>query len=167
MIILQREKSIELPIMKYEVSVWFASQWIHRRQCFCLIRLTLVSRTAERNQTLLPAGFLLYIHLLCISHLPAATDAKCKMLQIDLSRPCLSFAFQSSRDLICFLQLDNVNIYYGSDFKSKHKAPTDFCFVLKVKKKELYIYKKFQISNLDFLDDLVSSGTSEGSMSLN
>ncbi|CAG5896111.1 unnamed protein product [Menidia menidia] len=38
---------------------------------------------------------------------------------------------KSSRDLICFVQFDNVNVYYGGDFKSKYKAPTDFCFVLK------------------------------------
>uniref|UniRef100_A0A3Q1BRA3 Amyloid beta A4 precursor protein-binding family B member 1-interacting protein n=1 Tax=Amphiprion ocellaris TaxID=80972 RepID=A0A3Q1BRA3_AMPOC len=39
---------------------------------------------------------------------------------------------KSSRDLVCFIQFDNVNVYYGKDFKSKYKAPTDFCFVLKV-----------------------------------
>lgn len=39
---------------------------------------------------------------------------------------------QSSRDLVCFVQLDNLNVYYGKDFRSKYKAPTDFCFVLKV-----------------------------------
>ncbi|KAG7525600.1 amyloid beta A4 precursor protein-binding family B member 1-interacting [Solea senegalensis] len=38
---------------------------------------------------------------------------------------------KSSRDLVCFLQFDNVNVYYAKDFRSKHKAPTDFCFVLK------------------------------------
>nr|XP_020458025.1 amyloid beta A4 precursor protein-binding family B member 1-interacting protein-like isoform X2 [Monopterus albus] len=38
---------------------------------------------------------------------------------------------KSSRDLICFVQFDNVNVYYGKDFKNKYKAPTDFCFVLK------------------------------------
>lgn len=38
---------------------------------------------------------------------------------------------KSSRDLVCFVQFDNMNVYYGKDFKTKHKAPTDFCFVLK------------------------------------
>ncbi|XP_062235772.1 amyloid beta A4 precursor protein-binding family B member 1-interacting protein [Platichthys flesus] len=38
---------------------------------------------------------------------------------------------KSSRDLVCFQQFDNVNVYYGKDFKNKYKAPTDFCFVLK------------------------------------
>ncbi|AWP21043.1 putative amyloid beta A4 precursor protein-binding family B member 1-interacting protein [Scophthalmus maximus] len=38
---------------------------------------------------------------------------------------------KSSRDLVCFLQFDNVNVYYGKDFKGKYKAPTDFCFLLK------------------------------------
>lgn len=38
---------------------------------------------------------------------------------------------KSSRDLVCFVQFDNVNVYYGQDYKSKYKAPTDFCFVLK------------------------------------
>uniref|UniRef100_A0A3B4AK17 Amyloid beta A4 precursor protein-binding family B member 1-interacting protein n=1 Tax=Periophthalmus magnuspinnatus TaxID=409849 RepID=A0A3B4AK17_9GOBI len=49
---------------------------------------------------------------------------------------------KSSRDLVCFVQFDNVNVYYGQDFKSKYKAPTDFCFVLKhpqIQKESQYI----------------------------
>ncbi|KAF3703768.1 Amyloid beta A4 precursor protein-binding family B member 1-interacting protein [Channa argus] len=49
---------------------------------------------------------------------------------------------KSSRDLICFVQFDNVNVYYGKDFKNKYKAPTDFCFVLKhpqIQKESQYI----------------------------
>uniref|UniRef100_A0A667YD22 Amyloid beta A4 precursor protein-binding family B member 1-interacting protein n=1 Tax=Myripristis murdjan TaxID=586833 RepID=A0A667YD22_9TELE len=49
---------------------------------------------------------------------------------------------KSSRDLVCFVQFDNVNVYYGKDFKSKYKAPTDFCFVLKhpqIQKESQYI----------------------------
>ncbi|XP_061661208.1 amyloid beta A4 precursor protein-binding family B member 1-interacting protein isoform X2 [Syngnathoides biaculeatus] len=38
---------------------------------------------------------------------------------------------KSSRDLVCLVHFDNVNVYYGKDFRAKHKAPTDFCFVLK------------------------------------
>ncbi|KAL6097640.1 apbb1ip [Pungitius sinensis] len=38
---------------------------------------------------------------------------------------------KSSRDLVCFVQFDNLNVYYGKDFKAKYKAPTDFCFLLK------------------------------------
>ncbi|KAK1885085.1 Amyloid beta A4 precursor protein-binding family B member 1-interacting protein, partial [Dissostichus eleginoides] len=38
---------------------------------------------------------------------------------------------KSSRDLVCFVQFDNVNVYYGKDFKGKYKAPTDCCFFLK------------------------------------
>ncbi|KAM9775074.1 amyloid beta A4 precursor protein-binding family B member 1-interacting protein isoform 1-T1 [Syngnathus typhle] len=38
---------------------------------------------------------------------------------------------KSSRDLVCFVQFDNVNVYYGKDFRAKYKAPSDFCFVLK------------------------------------
>ncbi|KAM7390188.1 hypothetical protein PAMA_008391 [Pampus argenteus] len=38
---------------------------------------------------------------------------------------------KSSRDLVCFVQFDNLNVYYAKDFKTKYKAPTDFCFVLK------------------------------------
>lgn len=44
-------------------------------------------------------------------------------------------SFQSSRDLVCFVQFDNLNVYYGKDFKSKYKALTDFCFVLKVRRR--------------------------------
>lgn len=47
---------------------------------------------------------------------------------------CLFFfsLLQASRDLVCFLQLDHVNVYLGQDYKSKYKAPTDYCMVLKV-----------------------------------
>ncbi|KAM6946288.1 ras-associated and pleckstrin homology domains-containing protein 1a [Aplochiton taeniatus] len=49
---------------------------------------------------------------------------------------------KASRDLVCFLQLDHVNIYYGQDYRSKYKAPTDYCMVLKhpqIQKKSQYI----------------------------
>ncbi|KAM3861814.1 ras-associated and pleckstrin homology domains-containing protein 1-like [Diretmus argenteus] len=49
---------------------------------------------------------------------------------------------KASRDLVCFLQLDHVNVYYGQDYKSKYKAPTDNCMVLKhpqIQKKSQYI----------------------------
>ncbi|XP_042366758.1 amyloid beta A4 precursor protein-binding family B member 1-interacting protein [Plectropomus leopardus] len=49
---------------------------------------------------------------------------------------------KSSRDLVCFVQFDNVNVYFGKDFKSKYKAPTDFCFILKhpqIQKESQYI----------------------------
>nr|XP_020025704.1 amyloid beta A4 precursor protein-binding family B member 1-interacting protein isoform X1 [Castor canadensis] len=39
---------------------------------------------------------------------------------------------KTSRDLACFIQFENVNIYYGIQCKMKYKAPTDHCFVLKV-----------------------------------
>ncbi|XP_077409899.1 amyloid beta A4 precursor protein-binding family B member 1-interacting protein isoform X2 [Vanacampus margaritifer] len=38
---------------------------------------------------------------------------------------------KSSRDLVCFVQFDNVNVYAAEDFRGKHKAPSDFCFALK------------------------------------
>ncbi|XP_041807085.1 ras-associated and pleckstrin homology domains-containing protein 1a isoform X2 [Chelmon rostratus] len=49
---------------------------------------------------------------------------------------------KASRDLVCFLQLDHVNVYNGQDYKSKYKAPTDYCMVLKhpqIQKKSQYI----------------------------
>ncbi|XP_069715556.1 amyloid beta A4 precursor protein-binding family B member 1-interacting protein [Phaenicophaeus curvirostris] len=49
---------------------------------------------------------------------------------------------KTSRDLACFLQFENVNIYYGSQHKVKYKAPTDHCFVLKhpqIQKESHYI----------------------------
>ncbi|XP_023661652.1 ras-associated and pleckstrin homology domains-containing protein 1a isoform X1 [Paramormyrops kingsleyae] len=49
---------------------------------------------------------------------------------------------KASRDLVCFLQLDHVNVYYGQDYRSKYKAPTDYCFTLKhpqIQKKSQYI----------------------------
>ncbi|XP_063123449.1 ras-associated and pleckstrin homology domains-containing protein 1 isoform X8 [Rattus norvegicus] len=47
-----------------------------------------------------------------------------------------------SRDLVCFLQLDHVNVYYGQDYRNKYKAPTDCCLALKhpqIQKKSQYI----------------------------
>ncbi|XP_040290327.1 amyloid beta A4 precursor protein-binding family B member 1-interacting protein [Bufo bufo] len=49
---------------------------------------------------------------------------------------------KTSRDLACFIQFDNVNIYYGMQYKVKYKAPTDHCFVLKhpqIQKESQYI----------------------------
>ncbi|XP_073437867.1 amyloid beta A4 precursor protein-binding family B member 1-interacting protein isoform X2 [Dendrobates tinctorius] len=49
---------------------------------------------------------------------------------------------KTSRDLACFIQFDNVNVYYGMQYKAKYKAPTDHCFVLKhpqIQKESQYI----------------------------
>ncbi|RMC04870.1 hypothetical protein DUI87_18044 [Hirundo rustica rustica] len=49
---------------------------------------------------------------------------------------------ETSRDLACFLQFENVNVYYGYQHKVKYKAPTDHCFVLKhpqIQKESQYI----------------------------
>uniref|UniRef100_A0A8C6Z5H1 Amyloid beta A4 precursor protein-binding family B member 1-interacting protein n=1 Tax=Nothoprocta perdicaria TaxID=30464 RepID=A0A8C6Z5H1_NOTPE len=49
---------------------------------------------------------------------------------------------KTSRDLACFIQLENVNVYYGTQHKVKYKAPTDHCFVLKhpqIQKESQYI----------------------------
>ncbi|XP_023404624.2 amyloid beta A4 precursor protein-binding family B member 1-interacting protein isoform X2 [Loxodonta africana] len=49
---------------------------------------------------------------------------------------------KTSRDLACFIQFENVNIYYGTQCKMKYKAPTDYCFVLKhpqIQKESQYI----------------------------
>uniref|UniRef100_A0A3Q3QLI7 Ras association (RalGDS/AF-6) and pleckstrin homology domains 1b n=1 Tax=Monopterus albus TaxID=43700 RepID=A0A3Q3QLI7_MONAL len=49
---------------------------------------------------------------------------------------------KASRDLVCFLQLDHVNVYYGQDYRSKYKSPTDYCLALKhpqIQKKSQYI----------------------------
>ncbi|KAM4688009.1 amyloid beta A4 precursor protein-binding family B member 1-interacting protein isoform 2-T2 [Discoglossus pictus] len=49
---------------------------------------------------------------------------------------------KTSRDLACFIQFENVNVYYGTHYKVKYKAPTDNCFVLKhpqIQKESQYI----------------------------
>nr|XP_020657038.1 amyloid beta A4 precursor protein-binding family B member 1-interacting protein isoform X1 [Pogona vitticeps] len=49
---------------------------------------------------------------------------------------------KTSRDLACFIQFENVNVYYGVQYKAKYKAPTDYCFVLKhpqIQKESQYI----------------------------
>ncbi|XP_043823821.1 amyloid beta A4 precursor protein-binding family B member 1-interacting protein [Dromiciops gliroides] len=49
---------------------------------------------------------------------------------------------KTSRDLACFIQFENVNVYYGTQYRMKYKAPTDHCFVLKhpqIQKESQYI----------------------------
>ncbi|XP_061441700.1 amyloid beta A4 precursor protein-binding family B member 1-interacting protein isoform X2 [Rhineura floridana] len=49
---------------------------------------------------------------------------------------------KTSRDLACFIQFENVSVYYGIQYKAKYKAPTDHCFVLKhpqIQKESHYI----------------------------
>ncbi|XP_078519560.1 amyloid beta A4 precursor protein-binding family B member 1-interacting protein [Lissotriton helveticus] len=49
---------------------------------------------------------------------------------------------KTSRDLSCFVQFENVNVYYATQCKMKYKAPTDHCFVLKhpqIQKESQYI----------------------------
>ncbi|XP_063063022.1 amyloid beta A4 precursor protein-binding family B member 1-interacting protein [Engraulis encrasicolus] len=49
---------------------------------------------------------------------------------------------KTSRDLVCLVQFDNVNVYHAKDYKNKYKAPTDFCFILKhpqIQKESQYI----------------------------
>ncbi|NXV44473.1 AB1IP protein, partial [Uria aalge] len=49
---------------------------------------------------------------------------------------------KTSRDLACFIQFENMNVYYGFQHKVKYKAPTDHCFVLKhpqIQKESQYI----------------------------
>lgn len=45
-----------------------------------------------------------------------------------------SFVLQSSSDLTCLVRFENINIYTTKNYKHKFKAPTNFCFVLKVNK---------------------------------
>lgn len=54
------------------------------------------------------------------------------MLQLVKCAWIYNMSLQASRDLVCFLQLDHVNVYYGQDYRSKYKAPTDYCLALKV-----------------------------------
>ncbi|XP_051538419.1 amyloid beta A4 precursor protein-binding family B member 1-interacting protein-like [Myxocyprinus asiaticus] len=49
---------------------------------------------------------------------------------------------KASRDLVCLVQFDNVNVYYCKEYKIKYKAPTDHCFILKhpqIQKESQYI----------------------------
>ncbi|NP_956928.1 amyloid beta A4 precursor protein-binding family B member 1-interacting protein [Danio rerio] len=49
---------------------------------------------------------------------------------------------KASRDLVCLVQFDNVNVYYCKEYRIKYKAPTDHCFMLKhpqIQKESQYI----------------------------
>ena len=46
---------------------------------------------------------------------------------------CSSVFFQSSKDLVCLVQFEHVNVYSGIGWKKKFKAPSDHCFALKVR----------------------------------
>lgn len=39
---------------------------------------------------------------------------------------------QCSADLTCFIRFKNFDVYTTQNYRHKYKAPTDFCFVLKV-----------------------------------
>lgn len=39
---------------------------------------------------------------------------------------------QCSADLACFIRFMNLDIYTTENYRHKYKAPTDFCFILKV-----------------------------------
>lgn len=45
-----------------------------------------------------------------------------------------SSGLQSSSDLTCLVRFENINIYTTTNCKQKFRAPTNFCFVLKVNK---------------------------------
>lgn len=42
------------------------------------------------------------------------------------------FVPQSSSNLACFVQFEKVDIYTSTNYKQKYRAPTNFCFILKV-----------------------------------
>ncbi|XP_053492985.1 amyloid beta A4 precursor protein-binding family B member 1-interacting protein [Ictalurus furcatus] len=49
---------------------------------------------------------------------------------------------KASKDMVCLLQFDNVNVYYCNEYKTRYKAPTDHCFILKhpqIQKESQYI----------------------------
>ncbi|XP_053090792.1 amyloid beta A4 precursor protein-binding family B member 1-interacting protein [Pangasianodon hypophthalmus] len=49
---------------------------------------------------------------------------------------------KSSKDMVCLVQFDNVNVYYCNEYKTRYKAPTDHCFILKhpqIQKESQYI----------------------------
>lgn len=39
---------------------------------------------------------------------------------------------QCSADLTCFIRFKNFDVYTTRNYRHKYKAPTDFCFILKV-----------------------------------
>lgn len=43
---------------------------------------------------------------------------------------------QSSSDLTCLVRFEKINVYTTRNYRQKFRAPTDFCFVLKVKNKK-------------------------------
>ncbi|XP_030898032.1 amyloid beta A4 precursor protein-binding family B member 1-interacting protein [Leptonychotes weddellii] len=72
----------------------------------------------------------------------AVKDSLEKLLAVNSVKVIFFLVFQTSRDLACFIQFENVNIYYGIQCKIKYKAPTDYCFVLKhpqIQKESQYI----------------------------
>ena len=43
--------------------------------------------------------------------------------------------FVLQKDLVCLANLENVELFFGLDWKRKFKSPSDFCFALKVGQK--------------------------------
>lgn len=50
-----------------------------------------------------------------------------------IARSHLSLYLQGSKDLVCLMQLEMVEVYFGINWKKKYKAPTEFGFALKVR----------------------------------
>ncbi|XP_053350299.1 amyloid beta A4 precursor protein-binding family B member 1-interacting protein [Clarias gariepinus] len=49
---------------------------------------------------------------------------------------------KASKDMVCLVQFDNMNVYYCHEYKGRYKAPTDHCFILKhpqIQKESQYI----------------------------
>lgn len=45
---------------------------------------------------------------------------------------------QSSPDLTCLTSFEKVDIYATKNYRQKYRAPTDFCFILKVEPGEIF-----------------------------
>lgn len=63
--------------------------------------------------------------------IPTNTKTLVCSTSVSVMKACFS-SRQSSSDLACFVRFEKVNVYTASNYREKFKAPTSFCFVLKV-----------------------------------
>lgn len=63
--------------------------------------------------------------------IPTNTKTLVCSTSVSVMKACFS-SRQSSSDLACFVRFEKVNVYTTSNYREKFKAPTSFCFVLKV-----------------------------------